>query len=175
MSPPTAKLEKGYAAQRRHTVRIIKHRTLSRPAVISLAVTGGAALCVLALWRFWQHEDVVRPRQRSLIEWETDWKCDSGHTFRAAGQIEPRSCWTCGKPAYPVTHYECPVHGTYEVSARFTTGADGAPKVAFLRLRGGPWIAVEEGLRCPQCSSPLQYVGNDPLRALGMYKSTGGG
>jgi len=174
MSPTSSKPGKA-AGVRRRTVRIVKSRRLSRPALISLLVAAGAVVATLALWRFWQHGDVVPPTQRTLGEWETEWKCDGGHSFRAAGQIEPRSCWTCGKPAYSVAFYRCPTHGTYEVSARFKADDGGRPKIAYLRLRGGRWVAVEDGLRCPQCGQVLRYGGHDPLRALDSRETTGGG
>jgi hypothetical protein len=175
MSPTSTKPGKAVAAQGRRTVRIVKSRTLSRPALISLVVACAAVVATLALWRFWQPKDIVPPAQRTLGEWETDWKCDSGHSFHAAGQTEPRSCWTCGKPAYPVAYYHCPTHGTYETNARFKADDEGRPKVAYLRLRGGSWVSVEQGLRCPRCGQLLRYGGHDPLRGLGNRETPGGG
>jgi hypothetical protein len=143
--------------------------------LVSLGFAAGAVLLVLGLWLFWEHEDVVRPPQRTLGEWDTDWKCDNGHTFHAEGQVEPRPCWTCGKPAYPVAYFRCNEHGTFEASARFELDDEGKPKVAYLRLRGGTWVPADEGLRCPKCSRLLRYAGNDPLRGFGDHLSPGGG
>lgn len=167
--------DRGDVVRPRRTVRIVKPRTLPRTATVSLAVALGAAVCLLALWHFWQREEVVPPHQRILTEWETDWKCDDGHMFHAAGQVEPRACWTCGKPAYPVASYKCPGHGAYEVTARFTLDDNGNPKVSHLRLPGRSWVSVEGGLRCPRCSRRLVYEGPDPMWALRHRMRQSGG
>ena len=167
--------KKGSPARRR-TVRIIKPRTTPW-AAISLLAAAVAAMSSLAVWRLWQTEE-PQPYRRKLTDVELEWKCDAGHSFRAAGQVDPRECWKCDPPAlaaYPIDNYVCPRGHSYEVAVRFAQGDDGAPKVTQLRLAGRDWTPIEEGLRCPRCKNRLVRKRRDPLEGIDRRRRSPGG
>ena len=147
----------------RRTVRIVKHWTLPPTARLSLLVVFSVAVLVFMLWRFWQPAEVVSPRERTITDVEFVYKCERNHTFRALGQVGPRTCPICGQPAYPRWRYACEIHGTFEVALYFGIGADGVPKVTKLRLPGRDWVAVDKTLRCPRCNRELKRLPEDPL------------
>lgn len=147
---------------RRRAVRIVKRRQVFSATTISLALAVGAAVVLPILWRMWRADDTSISEGRTFTEWETQWKCEAGHYLFAAGQYEPRSCWKCGEPAYPVSTYVCPVHDAFEVNVVFTPGEDGQPVVSRIRLVGRDWFSAEEGVRCPRCGRQLEYS-DDPL------------
>ncbi len=72
----------------------------------------------------------------------------------------------CGQTAFPVTDYECPVHGVYEVAVRFSEDADGVATPAQWRLPNGPWVDAEEDLHCQRCGKALVRLSNDPAAVL---------
>ena len=121
------------------------------------------AVLLFVLWRFWQPAEVVLPRERTITDVEFVYKCERNHTFRALGQVGPRTCPICKQPAYPRCKYACETHGTFEVALDFGVGADGVPKVTRLRLPGRDWVAVDKPLRCPRCNRELKRVPEDPL------------
>lgn len=145
----------------RRTVRIVKRRT-SRPANISLAVAAAAAVVLLAVWRLWQTEEVIVPQQRQFRDIDVVWKCEVGHSFKAAGQIGSKACWTCDRPAFPVTYYACRIHGPYEIAARFAAGEGGVARISELRRPGLEWVSIEEGVNCPRCKRRLVHKTRDP-------------
>lgn len=157
---------------RRRTVRIVDHRPVYRTATVTLLVASLAAIMLFAGWRIWREDRVVPPPQRSLVDVQLRWKCESGHTFYDKGQSAPRVCTTCGRPAYPMDTYECEKHGSFDVSVRFAEGPDDRPHVSELRLETSPgakgeWVFASDGLRCPKCGLPLHRQPFDPLRGLG--------
>ena len=162
-------------------MRILRPRTSLRPATISLLVGAAAALLLLVIWWSLHAEEVVPPYQRALGDVEFEWKCAAGHVFYAPGHslaadglTAPKSCGSCGQPAYPIAYFTCPVHGRYEVAVRFAIREDRALEVSHVRLPGREWAPKAEGLRCPRCDRPLVYV-NDPLGGAGAGKKKGGG
>ncbi len=116
----------------------------------------------------------MRPPQRKLTEWETEWKCEAGHSFFAAGQVEPRSCWTCGEAAYPLAIYRCEIDGAYEVSVRLSKNPAGRAVPTRWRLAGRGWVETEKALRCPRCGRRLLYS-KDPLEAFQRRQKKRGG
>ncbi len=175
MSASDAQSGRVHPSTRRRTVRIVKQRTASRPAVISLLIAVALALLLPLAWRYWRPEEPPPPLQRTLVDVELEWKCPVGHSFRAAGQVGGRACWTCDRTAFPVTDYTCRVHGPFEVQVRFAVGDDGVPRMASLRWPGEEWVSAEDGLPCPRCSRRLVYLKADPLgRASREAKRVGG-
>ncbi len=150
---------------RRPSVRIIKPRTTSRVAILSLLTAAVAAMGLPAIWRYWRSEELVRPAQRTFSDVELEWRCSAGHTFQAAGQLGGRTCWkrNCERQAFPSTQYACSVHGSFLVQVRFENDERGTPKPARLRLPSGGWVSVEKGLKCPRCPRKLEYRGANPL------------
>jgi hypothetical protein len=150
-------------AQRRK-VRIVKHRTISRAGIISLTVTGGVAILIIFTRQMVRTEEPIRPLERTLTDYELEWKCEQGHTFRAAGQVDPKVCWTCGQPSFPVAKFGCAAHGQYDVLVRFTVAEDGVPKPAEYRLWGTKeWTPAAEGVHCPRCRKPMDRVPAESL------------
>lgn len=129
-------------------------------------MAAGAAIALLGVMRYWRSEDVVVPAQRSVVEWQTWWKCDAGHRFYAAGRDTPRQCWTCKRPAYPVALYTCSEHGTYDVLARVQQVQEGQHEVTHLKLPFGDWVPVGTGLVCPRCKRRLTFSPENLLEGL---------
>jgi len=165
-----------YTGRHRRTVRILKPKSASRTARLSLVTAVGVAIVTLALWRVWRHEDDVAPPGRRLIDVELTWRCEAGHTFQAAGQLLPRQCWICDRQAFPLIVMYCPTHGAFDVLVRFAPGTDNVPEVAQLKLVGYRWVDAAEGLTCPRCREKLIYKGPDPLaRVTRQNKKPAGG
>lgn len=157
-------------------VRIVKPRTVSRAALVSLLAITIAALFLPAMWHVSRRErEDESPVFRTLTDVELKWKCEAGHTFRAAGQVGPRLCWTCDRDAYPVTQRVCPVHGSFQVVVQFADGEDGVPRMSKLRFFGQDWVTVEDGLVCPRCSRRLAYQPPDPLDRSRRHPDRRGG
>lgn len=157
-------------ALRRRKVRIVGRRTPPRAATWSLIAAAAAALLIPILWRIERKEEVVPPAQRTLADLEMQWRCETGHTFQASGHAfneegmtQPKACWTCGRPAYPVYPFYCPVHGAVEVAVMFTRDASGREQAARWRLPGRSWVKSMSDLRCRLCERPLEHR-RDPLR-----------
>lgn len=128
---------------------------------------GGALLMAAGLpvvWVLTREQGSEPSRGRSLTDTTLQWRCDAGHSFPAAGQIGPRVCWECDRPAFPVATYSCPMHGPYAAYVRFAKGNDGEPYVAQVKLQGGGWV-LQESLSCPKCGKALRYTPKDPLEA----------
>lgn len=172
MSPIQSKPERLGGVSHRKTVRIVGQRRLPRVATWSLLIALALAIMLPALWRLGRSEEAVYAHQRALTEWETDWKCEAGHTFQSTGQIDERSCWICGRPAYPVAQYACPTHGSFDVLVRLERDADGQVYASQLRLGNREWVPADKGLRCPRCGASLEYV-RDPLRGLDRQSAGG--
>jgi len=155
---------------RRRTVRIVKPRSGSRAGAISLAAVIGAAVLFLIVRYSLRSEETVQPFVRTFSDLEVDWKCEAGHTFRAAGQVEPRRCWTCNAAAFPVRRAACPVHGETEIWVRFSVDADGTPRPSSYRTVGGEWTDAATPPICPKCKRDMQPVREDPLAKLKSKK-----
>lgn len=166
-------LRQGLQSPRRRTVRIVKHRTLPRAATVSLAITAATAVVMFVIWRTWRSENTVTVVQRTLADVELTWKCDAGHTFTAEGQVGSRECRVCREPAYPITTYECKVHGPIEVAARFSQEPSGAARVSDHRVHGGEWVSADIGVACPRCNAPLLPKRVDPLEGVARTKKKG--
>ena len=149
----------------RHKVRIREPRALSPTAKLSLMLAFGAAVLVFVLLRFWQPDEIVVPSKRGLEDVEFVYKCERNHTFREFAQAGPRTCPTCGQPAYPLSEYEysCETHGRFEVMFLFGVGADGKLKTTHRRLPGRDWVAVDKPLSCPRCNRVLKRLPEVPL------------
>lgn len=156
-----ARGREGYSARRRK-VRIVKPRRSTRAATISLASVALAAVVFFLIWRFWEEEEPAPIFRRGLPDVVLDWKCESGHTFKARGQVAPRACPTCRRPAFPVGTYHCPKHGAFELTIRYAD-EDGVARPVEYRIAGGKWIPVSDGARCPRCSTPLERRPKDPF------------
>ncbi|MEK7731297.1 MAG: hypothetical protein AAB363_05520 [Planctomycetota bacterium] len=159
---------------RRHTVRIVQRRTPSRAAMLSLVMAISAAAVAFAAWRWWRPAPTVPVYQRTINDVELSWKCEAGHSFTASGQVADRPCAMCDQPAYAMTPYECPQHGRTEVAVRFTSGADGAPRVSQFRVNQGTWFPATDPVRCPHCDVPMLRKLTDPLDAISRGKKKGG-
>ena len=152
------------AAPQKRKVRIVKPRIFSRAGAVSLAMAGGAALLIIITRLLVRTEEVVRPYERTVVDYQFEWKCEQGHSFSASGQIEPRPCWTCSQPAYPVTKFTCSTHGTFDVSVRFAKVEDGSIKpVEYRPLGTKDWVPVAEGALCPRCKRVMERVNPEPL------------
>lgn len=151
----------------RRTVRIVGRRRPSRAATVSLIIAGMTAVGVFAVWRVWRSdEEVVQPYVRTIFDTELQWRCEAGHVFEALGQVEPKHCWKCGRLAYPITHYKCPVHGDFEAAVRFAMDHDGTVHPTELRFPGGSWIPAEGRPPCPRCGRPMDLVSAHSLTGL---------
>ncbi len=148
---------------RRSSVRIVKPRALPRAARISLFAAVAASCVALALWRWWRPETVESVYRRSVADVELTWRCEDGHTFTAAGQVDGRVCAMCDKPAFAITTYECKLHGPYDVSVRFAANPDGSTRLAQVRVHGGDWFPATADLPCPKCGQPLMRKAPDAL------------
>ncbi len=157
MNPPT-----------RHTVRIIRRRGPSRAALVSLVSAFAAAAVLFAAWRIWRTDEVVVSYERTLADVVLDYRCEAEHAFKALGQPEAMSCPTCGRPAYPLTRYECRMHGTFEVAVRFGLDELGRTSVSKLRLAGERGVDEKDGLTCPRCQRRLAPKREEDLSELGM-------
>ena len=149
---------------RRRMVRIAKPRGVTRTAALSLLIVVLPVLLIYMAWLFWQQEEEVQvlastPRTRVL-----DWRCERRHGFEDRGQVEPRVCPTCGKPAYPVEMYYCPRHGPVEVAVRFTTDANNIARPSQFRIGARKWVAAERGLHCLRCDQELIRTPEDPFK-----------
>lgn len=164
------------ASGHRRTVRIVKPRTYSKTAIISLSVLALAALCLPGIWhvsrREKPEEGIVR---RELGDVELTWRCAAGHTFRAAGQVESRLCWTCDRMSFPQTRYTCQTHGSFKAVVKFAHAEDGVPHVSEVRLIGRDWVKLSDGLKCPRCTNELIYLPPDPLETLRRRQGRVGG
>ncbi|UCE61377.1 MAG: hypothetical protein JSU63_06440 [Phycisphaerales bacterium] len=150
-------------AARRRKVRIVKRQRLTRAAAVSLLAVAIPAGVLFLAWRFWQEDEALVINTRAITDVVVDWKCDSGHGFVAKGQSEPKRCPTCGRPAYPVGVYHCPVHGSFEVTVRYEKTEDGGSRPSHYRVGGREWVRVEKGVRCPRCKKELQRRPRDPF------------
>lgn len=147
----------------RRKVRIIKQRNVSRTAIVSLAIAAGVAVAVILSWRVWKTGEEIPVHIRNLREYEMDWRCDGGHFFHSTGRKDSRPCWMCGQPAFPVAHYKCPTHGSYEVAFRFYEDDEGVVKPSQVRVGSGEWLKADVGLKCPRCNCDLTQDVIDPL------------
>ncbi len=155
--------------RRRRTVRIVRRRTPSRAAILSLLTAVSAAGVAFAAWRWWRPAPPVPFYERTIRDVELTWKCEAGHAFMAAGQVADRLCAMCDRPAHVFTLYECRQHGVAEVTVRFTEGPDGRPKVSHFRVKK-EWIEASDPVPCPQCNVPMTRKQADPLEAFNREK-----
>ena len=126
-----------------------------------MAVAGSAALLLIIFRVLVRTDDRPKPFERTITDVELVWRCDTGHEFHAAGQVEARACWTCGRSAYPVTRYECPVHGEFEVSVKFKQSQAGVAEPSELRLAPRDWVPADKPLECPRCRRAMTRVPTD--------------
>jgi hypothetical protein len=133
-----------------------------------------AALTVVLVWRLWQSEESFIPHERTVVDLQLDWRCEGGHAFRMPGQLDPLPCPLCGKAAYPFTSFACPQHGEFEVSAKFDPQTGGSRFATQLRIRGGPWVPIEQGVRCPVCGLLMDEVEPDLSTKLSRPRRRGG-
>lgn len=147
------------SSRRRRTVRIVERKPGARAATISLLIAAATALLLPGIW--WLYggkKGEVLPEPRRLADVELEWRCPAGHTFRAFGQLNPRLCLKCDRPAHPLVNYVCPAHGPYRVMVEFGhEEQDGPPEPVRHRLVGRPWVAHDKELKCPRCGRPLAY------------------
>jgi hypothetical protein len=148
---------------RRPTVRIVKRRVLPRAALLSLGLAAAAAGVAFAAWRWWRPAPTGPVYRRSIEDVELTWKCEAGHPFTFPGRLTELPCTRCGQPAFPVTAYDCPEHGSFEVAVRFAIDASGNARVSHVRFQGGEWAPVADGPRCPKCGEQLVRKLTDPL------------
>lgn len=138
---------------------------------IGLALTAAAMLPVL--WILTREVEPEPYHGRTLTTVTLTWLCDVGHTFQAAGQIGPRKCWSCNRPAYPMARYVCPVHGVFEAQVLLTEGEHGVTQPEMLRLVNSTWVAPEAFV-CPRCGRVLEYAPKDPLDEISGTRRRGG-
>ena len=147
---------------RRRTVRIVKQRRATRTAAISLLIVAVPAMLLFVAWRFWQTDEEVPTFTRRLADVVLDWKCEGGHTFKARGQVAPRKCPTCGRAAYAVGTYHCPIHGPFELSIRYAEDSAGVARPSEYRI-GRKWAPAADGAHCPRCGRNLERRPKDPF------------
>lgn len=135
--------------------------------MITLLIVLVATLGMLAGWRACDGEaPVVAVVSRTIEDVSLTWRCDNGHTFVDAGQYTPRNCIRCSLAAYPVDTYDCPLHGSVQVMARFGEGPDG-PAVVELRVVGqSNWQPASDPVLCPVCGNPIPRKVIDPLEHM---------
>jgi len=160
---------------RRHTVRIVRRRTLSPAAALSIVTAMSAAAVAFAAWCWWRPAPEVPFYQRTINDVILNWKCEAGHYFSASGQVAERLCASCDQPAFVVTPYECPQHGMTDVAVRFTTGDDGVSRVSQFRVNRGNWFPAADPVPCPHCHVPMVRKLADPLDAISRGKKKKGG
>lgn len=155
----------------RRKVRIVKPTRISHAVVLSFLLGLLVVVSFPLLWyiRRTPPEAVSTPQETR--DWV--WKCDAGHTFRAAFRRVTSHCLRCDKPAYPIGWYTCPVHGLFEVAALFEADDEGKMTAAKVRLTGRRWVTEEE-LECPRCDRRLVYKGRDPLERVLRARRQGG-
>ncbi len=177
LTPPddTLHVRRDVHSPRRHTVRIVKRRRLSRTARLSLVMAMSAAAVAFAAWRWWRPEPTVPVYRRTINDVEFSWRCEAGHPFTAPGQVNDRPCKECDRPAHVVTSYACERHGAVEVAVRFNSGADGVPRASQFRVGRGDWFPATDPVPCPHCQMPMARVQTDPLDALNRGKKKIGG
>jgi len=150
---------------RYRSVRIIEPRERSRAAYVSVIVACCAALVLFVSWRLWQGDETSPPPIRELSQIEFTWQCPAGHVFQAWGQREPRGCMRCDRTAHVAEKFLCRKHGEVDVFLRFGPNYSSADRRdLYLSLDHEHWVPRAEGLRCPQCGQPLEWVG--PLSGL---------
>jgi len=136
-------------------VRIVERRSLPRVAAVSLVLTLAAGAVAFAAWRWWQPPPTIPVVPRAVSTIDLTYRCEAGHTFLAPGQVESRLCSTCAEPAYAVTQYACPLHGSFDVYVQFTATPTGGSRAYRWRLGKGEWTENEADLVCPRCQVPL--------------------
>jgi hypothetical protein len=147
-------------------VRIVGGNRGSRTAYISLLIALVVALMALGYWRVWRSDQPSPPPQRALADIELTWKCPAGHRFTANGQIGPRTCEVCQKPADIVARYTCGKHEPVEIFVRVEPDwSPGNPNLT-LRLGDGPPMPSGVGLKCPKCGLRLRAANPDPLAGV---------
>jgi len=165
MSPPAHSSPS--VPRRRRTVRIVKKRRIPRAAYVSLAAAAASAALLLVLWQAFQTEEIPPPRLRSVKDVQVQWRCDSGHTLHALGDVTPQPCWQCGKDSHPTAKYRCPVHGTYDVAFQFRQHPDGRVIPVEVRTPDGDWEPFEGGPHCSRCRREMTRETEDPLKRSG--------
>jgi len=143
-------------------VRIVKPHRVSRTASVTLLAAAMAAAILFLAWRFWRMDDevVVRAAPGDRL---VEWRCEAGHSFEDRGKSVERECPICGKPAFPFAIYHCPVHGPFNVSARFERDETGVIRLSQYRIEGRKWTSAKDGIRCPLCSEELEHKPIDPF------------
>lgn len=150
-------------SRQRRTVRIVEKRSIPRAAYVSLAAAAAAAALLFAFWRALKSEDVEQPVRRSIEDVEMEWRCEDGHYFTARGAETPQPCPICGKDAYPIAKFQCPVHGQIDVFFRFEKGPDGRLVPTAVKAVGGDWEPLTDHPHCPKCHRPMIRESVDPL------------
>jgi len=141
----------------------------------SLLLAMSAAALAFTAWLWWRPAPTVPVYYRRTInDVELNWKCDAGHSFVARGQVADRPCAMCDQPAFVITPFECPKHGVTEVAARFTYGADGAPRLSQYRVYQGDWFPAMDSVPCPHCSFPMVRKQTDLPDAVTRGKKKSG-
>lgn len=150
--------------RQRRTVRIVTPRSVHRVAILTmLGISGVALLCFLGFRALGKSETVVTASHRPFDEIFLSWRCEAGHSFRAAGQVGAGVCPKCNALAYPTEPFECKQHGSFAVAAKFELDALGEAKVAQYRVATRDWLDALIGPTCPKCSEPLERRPRDPL------------
>ena len=164
MSAREAKLRRAPRSRRR-TVRIVDTHSSSRTATVSFLILAAVALLAFGGWRYWQTEEPAPALQRPLTEVRLPWQCGRGHSFEAAGRVEPRSCPVCGRQSYIVNQWECKEHGRFDVAVRLRLDADGMVVPDSYRIGMGKWVPAGEEIGCPRCGKPLRHRARDPYES----------
>jgi hypothetical protein len=132
------------------------------------------AVLLFVAWRFWRKDEQVPAFARGLPDVVLDWKCATGHAFKARGQVEPRKCPTCKRTAYAVGTYQCPVHGEFELSIRYAEDATGVARPWKYRIRKRKWVPAANGAHCPKCERKLERKVKDPFSRKPQGRQRGG-
>ncbi|MCH8250975.1 MAG: hypothetical protein IID36_00830 [Planctomycetes bacterium] len=130
---------------------------------MSLIVAVISAFVVYTAWHMWQTEPPPPPVVRGLADVDLDWKCATGHRFRAKGQLSPRHCPRCAAEAEIVDRYDCVKHGSIEVAVRIEIDPAGVAVPGRFRIGDGDWAPAGEGPVCPHCQKLMRRPRRDPL------------
>ena len=153
----------------RHSVRIVRRRTPTQAATLSLAITAVAAAALYLTWLAWRVVETPRAVSDQVVRDLTLlYRCEAGHSFEAAARVDPYGCPTCGKPSYAAAKFSCPTHGETWTKVKFKSSAASGFRAAAYSAAGEGWIPADLPLPCPQCGQTMTRSLDRDLDELGL-------
>lgn len=147
-------------------IRVVNRERSRWSPLLTVWLPVAVIVAGVVFWRLTRTgEPEVQAVQRPLSARTLTWICDSGHSFKAPGQISPRTCQTCKAPAFPTSDVECPTHGVLTVQLMFEAAPvdPGRPRYAQYRISSGSWTALKTSVTCPRCGAACRWLSVDPL------------